>query len=71
MPVEILAMWNDAYELAERLIGTELEKWQVLEPSLAEFLDTHLPTAAIGESVESDDKKALPYSVRTAAPNAS
>lgn len=72
MPVEILAMWNDAYELAERLSGTELEKWQVLEPSLAEFLGTHLPSAAPGEpgegdeGVEIDDEKELPFAVRQA-----
>ena len=72
MPVEVLAMWNDAYELAERLSGTELEKWQVLEPSLAEFLGTHLPIAANGEgaeSVEIDDEKELPYAVRQAVFN--
>jgi len=49
--------------------GTELEKWQVLEPSLAEFLGTHLPSAAPGEDgagVESDDEKELPYAVRQA-----
>ena len=54
MPVEVLARWNDAHELAERLSGTELEKWQVLEPSRAEFLGTHLPIAANGEGVEID-----------------
>ena len=72
MPVEILAMWNDAYELAERVSGTELEKWQVLEPSLAEFLGTHLPTAAPvegAEGVEVDDEKELPYAVRQAVFN--
>lgn len=46
--------------------GTELEKWQVLEPSLAEFLGTHLPTGEGDESVESDDEKELPYAVRQA-----
>ncbi|GMR23331.1 MAG: hypothetical protein BMS9Abin37_1749 [Acidobacteriota bacterium] len=69
MPVEVLAMWNDAYELAERVSGTELEKWQVLEPSLAEFLGTHLPSAAPGEGgegIEIDDEKELPYAVRQA-----
>ena len=74
MPVEVLEMWNDSYELAERLSGTALEKWQVLEPSLAEFLGTHLPivAAAYGngpspsEAPETDDEKELPESVRNA-----
>jgi HNH endonuclease len=71
MPVEILEMWNDAYELAERLCGTELEKWQVLEPALAEFLGTHLPTVngSGGVSTEApgmDDEKGLPEPVRNA-----
>ena len=65
MPVEILDMWNDAYELAERLSGTELEKWQVLEPSLAEFLGTHLPADGAGAR-ETDDEKELPDKVRDA-----
>ena len=65
MPVEVLAMWNDAYELAERLCGTELEKWQVLEPSLAEFLGTHLPPGGAGAH-ETDDEKELPDKVRDA-----
>ena len=65
MPVEVLAMWNDAYELAERLCGTELEKWQVLEPSLAEFLGTHLPPGGAGAH-ETDDEKELPHKVRDA-----
>ena len=65
MPVEVLAMWNDAYELAERLCGTELEKWQVLEPSLAEFLGTHLPVGG-GGAHETDDEKELPNKVRDA-----
>ena len=65
MPVEILDMWNDAYELAERLSGTELEKWQVLEPSLAEFLGTHLPAGGAGAR-ETDDEKELPDKVRDA-----
>lgn len=64
MPVEVLEMWNDAYELAERLSGTALEKWQVLEPALAELLGTHLPADASGEAVEVEDEKALPVSVR-------
>ena len=61
-------MWNDAYELAERLCGTELEKWQVLEPSLAEFLGTHLPHLAPGGAGahETDDEKELPNKVRDA-----
>ncbi len=65
MPVEILDMWNDAYELAERLSGTELEKWQVLEPSLAEFLGTHLPAGGAGAR-ETEDEKELPDKVRDA-----
>ena len=64
-PVEVLAMWNDAYELAERVCGTELEKWQVLEPSLAEFLGTHLPPGGAGAH-ETDDEKELPNKVRDA-----
>ena len=39
------------------------------EPSLAEFLGTHLPTGEPGdddEGVESDDEKELPYAVRQA-----
>ena len=66
MPVEILEMWNDAYELAERLCGTELEKWQVLEPALAEFLGTHVPAAADAMDVANDDESALPAAVSTA-----
>ena len=71
MPVEVLEMWNDTYELAERLSGTLLEKWQVLEPSLAEFLSTHLPSAygngaSPSEAPENDDEKGLPESVRNA-----
>ena len=65
MPVEVLAMWNDAYELAERLCGTELEKWQVLEPSLAEFLGTHMPPGGAGAH-ETDDEKELPHKIRDA-----
>jgi len=65
MPVEVLAMWNDAYELAERLSGSELEKWQVLEPSLAEFLGTHLPAGGAGAR-ETGDEKELPDKVRDA-----
>jgi hypothetical protein len=64
MPVEVLEMWNDSYELAERLSGTALEKWQVLEPALAEFLGTHLPADASGGEVEVEDERALPVSVR-------
>ena len=65
MPVEVLEMWNDTYELAERLSGTALEKWQVLEPSLAEFLGTHLPAEhgngpSPSEAPETDDEKGLP-----------
>ena len=71
MPVEVPEMWNDTYELAERLSGTPLEKWQVLEPSLAEFLGTHLPSAygngaSPSEAPENDDEKGLPESVRNA-----
>ena len=68
MPVEILEMWHDAYELVERLSGTELEKWQVLEASLAELLGTHLPIAnENGASTpETEDEKGLPESVRNA-----
>ena len=74
MPVEVLEMWNDTYELAERLSGTPLEKWHVLEPSLAEFLGTHLPIVAAeygngpspSETPETDDEKGLPESVRNA-----
>ena len=71
MPVEVLEMWNDTYELAERLSGTALEKWQVLEPSLAEFLGTHLPAAygngpSPSEMPETDDEKRLPESVHNA-----
>ena len=66
MPVEILKMWNDTYELAERICGTELEKWQVLEPALAEFLGTHVPAAAEAMDVADDDESALPAAVSTA-----
>lgn len=68
MPVDVVDLWNDAYELAERISGTELEKWQVLEPALAEFLGTHLPIAAQGasESVAREDEKSLPAEVRNA-----
>ena len=66
MPSEVLEMWNEAYELAERMSGTELEKWQVLEPTLAEFLGTHLPGDVSGGEVELEDEKALPEAVRNA-----
>ncbi len=45
MPVELLSVWHDTYELAERVSGGELEKWQVLEPDLAEFMSTYLAAA--------------------------
>ena len=45
MPAALLPVWHDAYELAERVSGGELEKWQVLEPALAEFLSTYLAAA--------------------------
>ena len=64
LPVEVLAMWNDAYELVERISGTELEKWQVLEPALAELLSTHLPSEPLGESFETEDEGGLSPSVR-------
>jgi hypothetical protein len=68
MPVEILEMWHDAYELVERLSGAELEKWQVLEASLAELLGTHLPIANENGATtpETEDEKGLPSSVRNA-----
>ena len=68
MPVEVLEMWHDTYELVERLSGTELEKWQVLEASLAELLGTHLPLAnENGASTqETEDEKGLAASVRNA-----
>ena len=68
MPVEVLEMWHDTYELVERLSGTELEKWQVLEASLAELLGTHLPTVhGHGEnSHETKDEEELSVSVRSA-----
>ena len=68
MPVEILEMWHDAYEVAERVSGAELEKWQVLEACLAELLGTHLPIAnENGASThETEDEKGLPASVRNA-----
>jgi HNH endonuclease len=43
LPIELLRSWNEAYELAERLSGCELEKFQVLEPMIAEFVSTCLP----------------------------
>lgn len=64
MPAEVLSMWNDAYELAERLSGTALEKWQVLEPALAELLGTHLPGDASGEDIALEDENQLPISIR-------
>jgi hypothetical protein len=68
MPVEVLEMWNDAYELAERISGSELEKWQVLEPALAEFLGTQLPIAAEGGGYEGDGhgEDGLPPELRNA-----
>ena len=68
MPVEILEMWHDTYELVERLSGTQLEKWQVLEACLAELLGTHLPLAnENGASTqETEDEKGLEASVRNA-----
>ena len=68
MPVEILEMWHDAYELVERLSGAELEKRQVLEASLAELLGTHLPIAKENgaSTYETEDEKGLPASVRDA-----
>ena len=68
IPVEILEMWHDTYELVERLSGTQLEKWQVLEACLAELLGTHLPLAnENGASTqETEDEKGLEASVRNA-----
>ena len=66
MPVEVLEMWNDAYELAERVSGTELERWQVLEPALAEFLGTHLPLAEEAAAVETEEEQEVEETVRNA-----
>jgi hypothetical protein len=69
LPVEILDMWNDAHELTERLCGTELEKWQVLESSLAELIATHLPSGEDepdGGGSETDDENGLGDAERNA-----
>ena len=61
-------MWHDAYEVAERVSGAELEKWQVLEACLAELLGTHLPIAKENSASnhETEDEEGLPASVRNA-----
>ena len=60
MPVEVLEMWHDAFELAERVSGTALEKWQVLELALAEFLSTHLPADGHAVVETADETNVLP-----------
>ena len=68
MPVELLSVWHDTYELAERVSGGELEKWQVLEPALAEFMSTYLAAAEENQRAlfETEDEKGLSYKVRDA-----
>ncbi len=68
MPVELLSVWHDTYELAERVSGGELEKWQVLEPALAEFMSTYLAAAEENQRAlfETEDEKGLSYEVRDA-----
>jgi HNH endonuclease len=43
LPIELLRTCNECYELAERLSAANLEKFQVLEPMMAEFLSACLP----------------------------
>ena len=65
MPTEVLEMWHDAYELSERMTGAELEKWQVLESALAEFLGTHLPNADENVVEETHDEQAVAAATRS------
>ena len=68
MPRSLLPLWHDCYELAERIYASELEKWQVFEPMMAEFMNTYLAEAneATRESFQTENENDIPPHVRTA-----
>jgi hypothetical protein len=69
LPVELLHLWNDGYELSERLCASELEKYQVLELLLAEYLGTYVPAEnEDGPSPrENEDERSIPPELRRKA----